>query len=288
MPHHGFASLPWFNLFLSILLQIHLTDGLSAPASATKSATKAADLRQSSTRPTIFPNSVPVQPSDIATLMRQTGQVNPSKAAIGVPATCACQHGFPQAFAMDPLYAGRINSGLLKLTCPLLVRAVDALEDDGMIQTLTERLLMKDNNTLPAEIHQSHAQHAEVRKMMVSTLEVEQIQSKLGMAGSEAFLNAGVAGASPGSTDLKCLHAWLADALFAGDTRIGSIIRQELEAKGVDLTGTASCQTNCDPTSSAMLADPPKPRNKQRLRTNKEVERRKRRKKELQLASEDK
>lgn len=234
---------------------------------------------ESSSRPTIFPNSVPAQSSDIATLVRQTGQVNPSKAAIGVPSTCHCQHGFPQAFAMDPVHAGRMNSGLLKLTCPLLVRAVDALEDDGVIQALNQRLAT--DSSLQSEIKETHNRHAQVRKAMLSSSELKSIRSKLGDAASGAFLSAGVAGASPTSTDLKCLHAWLADTLFAGETTtlMGDILKKEL---GMDVSGTSSCQRSCNVNLSSALANPPKPRNKQRLRTSKELERRKRRKKELQ------
>jgi hypothetical protein len=50
--------------------------------------------------------------------------------------TCAggprerCQHGFPQAFVFHPSKT-TFNSGLFRLSCPLLVKAVDEYEAQG-------------------------------------------------------------------------------------------------------------------------------------------------------------
>jgi len=242
--------------------------------------------KQQSKRPTKFPNSVPVVQSDIETLIRQTGQVNPSRAAIGVPSTCVCQHGFSQAFAMDPHHGGRMNSGLLKLTCPHLVRAVDFLEDQGMIRELNERILQeieeKDQGPLELSMRTTHERHATARKEMLTQQDIDQVQLRLGERGTTAFLEAGVAGSSIGSRDSKCLHAWLADSLFEESSPLGDIIKQELQKQNVNLSGTSACNKLCDPGSCHSFADPPKPRNRQRLRTVKETERRKRRKNEPQ------
>jgi hypothetical protein len=84
--------------------------------------------------------------------------VAPACAAIGIPQTCACRHGFPQAFAMDPFHAGWFNLGLLKLTCPLLVQDVDTLEDDGMIHQV------QSSEKLQRDIQQAHILHAKTQK----------------------------------------------------------------------------------------------------------------------------
>ena len=122
---------------------------------------------------------------------------------------------------------------------------------------------------------------------------------KLGERGAEAFLSSGVAGASAGSTDdVKCLHAWLGDYLFRGlpaeegegddaaddndiptSISMGHAVVQLLKERGVDISGTESCKPLCDPSSNAAPL-PPRPRNKQRLKTGKEIARRKRRRKE--------
>ena len=85
-------------------------------------------------RQSVFPNSQDVTAKDIEVFIRQTGQTNPGNAAIGIPTNCQCQHNFPQVFTLDPLPNDRrMNSGLLKLSCPVLVRAIDQLEDEGYI-----------------------------------------------------------------------------------------------------------------------------------------------------------
>jgi hypothetical protein len=270
-------------VFLSIVYRspIQETLALSPVSNVPKS--------QQSQRPTTFPNSVPAGPSDVETSIRQTGQVNPSRAAIGIPSTCACQHGFPQAFSLDPFHAGRMNSGLLKLTCPHLVRAVDALEDRRMIHDVNQLILEESVNvahdgkkTLNSAMTDAHERHATARKKMLTQQELDQIQSKLGEQGMKSFIDSGVAGATIGSQDSKCLHAWLADALFFGPTPLGDIIREELEKQNVDISGTPTCRMNCDPNCSPSMANPPKARNKQRLRSIKETERKKRRKIERQ------
>jgi hypothetical protein len=152
-----------------------------------------------SKRKTIFTNSVPAQPSDVESFIRQTGQIAAAKAAIGVPSSCACRHGFPQAFAMDPIHSGRVNSGLLKLTCPLLVRAVDSLEDEGMISLFNQQLQDNNNNNnnnsnyvQQASTDEAHAVHAASRQELLNDKEVDAVRLKLGERGTTAFLEAGV------------------------------------------------------------------------------------------------
>lgn len=301
------ASLRWHNLQL-VTLMILLFPLLSVAAALASRASQH-PKQAASQRKTCFPNSQQATPDNIITLMRQTGQSNPSKAAIGVPTTCQCQHGFPQAFAMDPLFANRINSGLLKLTCPILVRAIDELEDSGIMETLNEEILQQKStgNRMLEEMNERHAVHAEVRRDLLSQEELDHIPSKLGERGTKSFLEAGVAGASPAvpKKDVKCLHAWLADALFMDNKNTGIMgdrITHELAAASLlpsssegesskkisaNLSGTSDCHVFCNPTASEGLADPPKPRNKLRLRTGKEIGRRKRRKQEQQQKKND-
>ena len=236
----------------------------------------------SSRRPTAFPNSVPIQRDDLNVIVRQTGQTAPAAAAIGVPAHCACRHDFAQAFAMDPLPLGtsRANSGLLKLTCPHLVRAVDVLEDEGVMSRLNAAL--KASAELRDAAMGAHAVHADARRdILRDPRDLIAVRSKLGERGAEAFLSAGVAGSSEktAAIDVKCLHAWLADRLFRGqgESPLGDSVERELRNRGVKIGGTEACRLLCDPGSD-MMPLPPKPRNRQRLRTGKETARRKRRK----------
>ena len=273
----------------------------TAPSTATTGTCRAA-----------FPGSQPTTEHDKSVLRRQTGQTAPAEAAIGVPSTCSCCHGFPRAFAMDPFPANgrRINSGLVKLSCPHLVRAVDELEDEGGICSMND--IVKDSEELRRSMVLTHELHAKVRRDMLEDVDAKMngddddddeqavgamsdiLRQKLGERGAEAFLSSGVAGSSAGSTDdVKCLHAWLGDYLFRGATEdckddtanvptsiaMGRAVAQTLKERGVDISGTESCRSLCDPSSNAAPL-PPRPRNKQRLKTGKEIERRKRRRKE--------
>ena len=254
----------------------------------------------SSSTDAVFPNSVPInEPNDILTLQRQTGQIAPSRAAIGKPQCCKCQHGFPQAFSLDPLPEGqnRINSGLVKLTCPMLVRAIDKMEDDGYIEKFTNLVENTSDTQLQQSVQDSHLTHATIRKQiiqqksgggggddddetgaMMMMMEESPLKKKLGERGARAFLESGIAGTSRDKKDVKCLHAWLGDYLFREkDSLLGEQIALTLwEDYQVPLGGTEDCNKFCDFTQTNMYIEPPKARNKQRLKTRKERDRRKR------------
>ena len=211
---------------------------------------------------------------------------------------------------MDPIPSGgrRINSGLVKLSCPHLVRAVDELEDEGGIGMMND--MVGKSYELQQSMTLTHEFHAKIRREMVhdgvdneNGRAVEDIlRQKLGERGAEAFLSSGVAGASAGSTeDVKCLHAWLGDYLFRGpasagtedgcssdvdaSVAMGCAVAQALIDRGVDVSGTDVCQSLCDPSSNSQPL-PPRPRNKQRLKTGKEIARRKRRTEEARREGE--
>lgn len=237
-------------------------------------------------RPSIFPNSQDVTSTDIEVFVRQTGQTKPGDAAIGIPTNCQCRHNFAQVFALDPLpNEKRMNSGLLKLTCPLLVRAVDDLEDEGFIAQFNTKLVESDETGDATKLQQAmraaHQVHASVRMELLNTEEHRQaLQSRLGDRAAECFLSAGVAGASSDAvSDVKCLHAWLGDYLFRGadSSPLGAMVGKVLADRGIDVRGSPDCRQYCDPLSS-LPASPPMPRNKQRLKTNKERARRQRNK----------
>jgi len=258
-------------------------------------------LSQSSTRRCFFPNSIETTPTDLKIMLRQTGQAAPTESAIGVPSSYNCRHGCPQAFAMDPMPAttGRVNSGLIKLTCPLLVNAIDALEDEGMISALSKK--MGEDQDWQRSARDIHVEHAQIRKQMITgdgragdgdgdSQQMDVLKERLGEKGTNSFLDSGVAGSTLDSLDVKCIHAWMGDYLFrfndgneplsassSSPTPLGKAICEGLAEKGVDLRGTVNCSVYCDPNSSLPSA-PPNPRNKQRLKSRKEVARRKRNK----------
>ena len=230
----------------------------------------------SALRQPTLPGSVPSSEADLHTLRRQLGQVAPAQAALGIPNECQCRHGYPQAFAMDPMPStGRMNSGMIKLTCPLLVRAIDTLEDEGEIARLNENVDRDEN--WQERVKMAHQAHASARSNLLDEAMRDLLRIRLGDDGADSFVSAGVAASSIDSLDLKCLHAWLGDYLFRGNESLGCEVAEILRTRGVDITGTEGCKAYCDPSNSSSPS-PPKPRNKQRLRSRKEIARRKRRK----------
>lgn len=182
---------------------------------------------QRSRKPPLFPGSKPIDTSvDIATCINQTGQSSPTNALLGKPSRCQCRHGYTQAFSLDPMpptqkinrsKLDRLNSGLMKLTCPLLVSSIDLLEDDGFMKVINSKFLLLEEKKKEAEVEKNewltcmddaHKIHAETRNELISRFgatdrmdagygSIEIIESKLGEIGAKSFMDAGVAGASP-------------------------------------------------------------------------------------------
>ena len=74
---------------------------------------------------------------------------------------------------MDPIPSGgrRINSGLVKLSCPHLVRAVDELEDEGGIGMMNDMVGKSDE--LQQSVTLAHELHAKIRREMVHGVDNE-------------------------------------------------------------------------------------------------------------------
>ena len=238
----------------------------------------------------LFPGAIPIESQDITACINQIGQTSPANVLLGKPKFTMCKYGYAQAFSLNPMPrtfrsgtseknkqpTQRFNSGLLKLTCPLLVNSIDTLEDDGFMSTVNSKLA--ENEEWMECMNESHATHAMARKKLTlgddndSDQTMNVLQSKLGQRGAKAFLAAGVAGAIPSQSkvDVKCLHAWMADALFHSSMNnnndqatapisnkhhlIGDAIVKALEDRGVDISGTDSCNEVCSGCSQKSTA----------------------------------
>lgn len=104
-----------------------------------------ADTPAAPDRPPSQLSVTPATPGDLRVLEeRQLGHRMTNVAGVG----CRCVHGFAQAFAFDPLLRPekvigaskqdrskktRLESGLFRLSCPLLVKAVDEWEAEGAV-----------------------------------------------------------------------------------------------------------------------------------------------------------
>ena len=178
-----------------------------------------------------------------------------------------CKHGCPQAFAYDSLSrpgamvgqkGGRkarakprsipLESHMFRLSCPLLVKAIDEWEREGAVHELNERVASDASGGLAAALDDAHRGHSAARRGLFGARLAVRLEEAPPTASDlkavEHILTSGIAGQSPGKSDVKCLHAQAADYLCrGGDNRIGAMVLEGLEARGVDPTG--------DPTPAA-------------------------------------
>lgn len=126
-----------------------------------------------------------------------------------------CKHGYPQAFAFDPLSRAawlggrdrksRIESGLFRLSCPLLVKAIDEWEAEGAVRLINEQMQRSCEDGQPRaagfaeKLREAHAGHAAARQEIIG----DQLPELLGQASAEGekqlevvqtILDSGIAG----------------------------------------------------------------------------------------------
>ena len=105
-----------------------------------------------------------------------------------------------------------MNSGLLKLTCPLLINPIDQLEDDGYSVKFTSQVEAKEEWKESCQTR--HPTHAVARKAVLkatstandSDSSLSILRQELGEKGAGAFLDSGIAGATVDKPNVKCLH----------------------------------------------------------------------------------
>jgi len=181
-----------------------------------------------------------------------------------------CKHGMPRAFIQFPV-AGRISSGMIRLTCPHLVKAIDEWEAVGAIESFNTEL--EQSEELRINFQETNEAHRALRNDAVTDVERQAIAKKLGDVGARNLLDSGLIGISQGRVnDVKCLHAHTADQLLRGNNVIGELALKKLHERGVDPAGCDACQQQCDLSIDRKDAQwwytPAK--NKQRLRQRKQ------------------
>ncbi|CAM9603549.1 unnamed protein product [Ectocarpus fasciculatus] len=182
-----------------------------------------------------------------------------------------CRHGFPQAFAFDPC-GHKVSSGLFRLSCPLLVQAIDLLEDEGGIEDVNARLASEEG--LREDFMAVNLAHGMLRRRLVTPDKMGLVEETIGKEGAGRFLDSGITGVTPGKVrDAKCLHAHVADALMRGRSAnaIGRATLELLEARGVRTDGGDRCSEQCnyrvEETADSWRYTPQK--NKQKLQMRK-------------------
>ncbi|CAM9213565.1 unnamed protein product [Chrysoparadoxa australica] len=154
-----------------------------------------------------------------------------------------CKHGYPQAFGFHPSQH-RFNSGIFRLSCPLLVEQIDNIEAEGAINTMNERL--QANTLLQENFKHTNAQHSSIRQSLMSDEDKERLVREWGEEAAGTFMASGISGITPNKVDdAKCLHAHTADELCRGGNEIGKSTLEALQARGVMTDGNDKCFEAC-------------------------------------------
>ena len=125
-----------------------------------------------------------------------------------------CRHGFPRAFVRLPV-TSKVSSGMLRLSCPFLVKAIDEWEANGGIEEVNAAL--HESEDLQASFVQTNQAWQEIRRNSVSPEQKEYVSSIIGAKGLLNFMDSGIIGVSQNKTDdVKCIHAHVADYLIRG------------------------------------------------------------------------
>mmetsp|Transcript_14055 Transcript_14055/g.21469 ORF Transcript_14055/g.21469 Transcript_14055/m.21469 type:complete len:310 (-) Transcript_14055:26-955(-) len=175
-----------------------------------------------------------------------------------------CRHGFPQAFGFHPILGKKVTSGLFRLSCPLLVQAVDEWENEGAVREMSD--MVRSSKELSVNYREVNRRTAAIRKDLVEHQQggLDMLQSKLGEYNTERFLLSGIAGIPPEHTwDVKCLHAHVADHLCRcgskkgySNNKIGEKALQKLSnERGIDVMGNNYCWQQCDISRERMPED---------------------------------
>jgi len=163
-----------------------------------------------------------------------------------------CKHGHPQAIMYDPLYRDgpgkkhRLGDST-RLTCPLLVSAIDGLEKKGAMDRYNERL--ETDPVWHGQLTRVNEAHRLLRSNLTEFRHAELAEARE-LYGEKTFavaMGSGLASMRPDSKDVKCLHANTADELCRnGDNLIAQQTLRDIEALGIPVNGNDECCDNCN------------------------------------------
>ena len=158
-----------------------------------------------------------------------------------------CRHGWPQVLVMDPLRSSGKIGDLMRLTCPLLVSSIDDYEVVA-IEAYNERV--KHDDDWLSQLLATHEAHRSLRQSFMSAHESKLLEARriMGNQTVDVIMSAGLANVkfSANSSDVKCLHAQVADELSRGSNMIGRQVLIDLAERGVQVEGTEKCCDFCN------------------------------------------
>ena len=185
-----------------------------------------------------------------------------------------CKYGHPMAFAFDPLgrepFQGggrksKLESGLFRLSCPHLVKAIDEWEREGAVKAINDeikaeaaRSIMEDDGsserTLAAQLEEAHEGHCRARHEIIGD-RLPALRANAAEAGEEQaatvdwILQSGIAGQTRSKVDIKCVHAQLGDHFCRSESNaVAAELLRRLGERGAPADGCADCHAQCDLT----------------------------------------
>ena len=241
------------------------------------------------TQPPFKPDTAlePCSATDRDTMFRQIVK----RRAYPVGCASRCRHGYPRAFLHAPMHApappvgadevtpscpeaagARAEHAIGWLTCPLLNKAIDALEKKGGIDDLAAVVAAVPR--LRSALRRAHVTAGDARRWLLSRTDwPEALRSDVAHAHARYVLfETGIAGVTlrhaeekkpPRKTSksedgdggrggwrgngVKCLHAHVGDALVRGRAAnaIGHVVLEKLARDGVETNGNAECWRAC-------------------------------------------
>jgi hypothetical protein len=174
-----------------------------------------------------------------------------------------CKHGYPQAFAFDPIERGssnnssrrsRVESGLFRLSCPLLVKAIDEWEGEGAVKRINAELHESEGYAaeLVGLLDEAHTGHAAARHALIGD-RLPRVLAEAAEQGEhrrrvvEHILGSGIAGQTRSKLDIKCIHAQIGDHLCRSESNgLAANLLERLQARGVAVRGDDECCVQCD------------------------------------------
>ena len=163
----------------------------------------------------------------------------------------------------------KVESGLFRLSCPRLVKAVDEWEAEGAVASLNNEIRRSGrhatthdglgavageqeglpHDSLAAKLERAHEEHSAARKELVR----DRLPAVLAEMSEEEhtlatrILDSGIAGQTRSKIDLKCVHAQLADHLCRSQSNgLAAELMQRLEDRGVPVRGDDACRSQCN------------------------------------------
>jgi len=142
-----------------------------------------------------------------------------ARGVIAIPRRCA--YGYPQVATVYPLLDREPFPTMYWLTCPYLHREIAALESEGMIARIEERIA--SDPALAEQVMRAHRSYIGQRLKLLSPDDLAYLEERRMLP---ALTQRGIGGIA-NFARIKCLHLHAAHALV-GDNPIGEIVLNSL------------------------------------------------------------